>query len=160
MSVERFLCQAIELAKDNIREGGRPFAAVVVKDGEVIATGVNETHRSNDPTDHAELVALKKATRALGSPRLDGCEVYASGHPCPMCYGAMRLLGVSSVAHAYSQQDGEPYSLSTASIYAEMTRPLSEGAMKFAHVPVQNASSENIYAMWAEQNKSREKPAT
>ena len=65
--------------------GGRPFGAVVVRDGAVIARGVNEILATNDPTSHAELNALRAASRALGTPNLAGCEVYASGQPCPMC---------------------------------------------------------------------------
>ena len=93
---KRFLCQAIELARANIGKGGRPFGAVVVKDGEVVAAGVNEIHSTNDPTAHAELTAIRAASRKLGSPDLSGCVVYASGHPCPMCMAAMRLAGSCS----------------------------------------------------------------
>ena len=113
---QRFLCEAIELARANMDEGGRPFGAVVVRDVAVVATGVNEIVATNDPTAHAELVALRAASRALGSPNLAGCVVYASGHPCPMCMAAMRLSGVSEVYYAYSNDDGAPYGLSTAAI--------------------------------------------
>ena len=95
---ERFLRQAIELAYANIEKGGRPFGAVVVKDGAAIATGVNEVHATNDPTDHAEMVAIRAASRALGSASLDGCTVYASGQPCPMCMAALRVAGPAQVA--------------------------------------------------------------
>ncbi len=74
-NIERFLCEAIELARDNIGKGGRPFGAVIVKDGKVIARGVNEILATNDPTSHAELNAIRAASKALGSPRLDGCAV-------------------------------------------------------------------------------------
>lgn len=80
-----FLGQAVDLAMANVRDGGgRPFGALVVKDGEVIATGVNEIGATGDPTAHAELTAIRRAAQALGAPRLDGCVVYASGQPCPM----------------------------------------------------------------------------
>ena len=91
---QRFLCEAIALAEANMETGGRPFGAVIVKDGAVLATGVNEILSTNDPTAHAELMALRAASQALGSPNLAGCAVYASGHPCPMCMAAMRLAGV------------------------------------------------------------------
>ena len=77
MSAERFLCEAIDLARDNVRRGGRPFGAVLVKDGRTIATGVNEIAVTGDPTTHAELQAIRAASRVLGSPRLDGCVIYA-----------------------------------------------------------------------------------
>jgi len=80
---QRFLHDAIELARANLESGGRPFGAVIVKDGEVIATGVND-ESTNDPTAHAELTAIRAASRKLGSRNLEGCSVYASGHPCPI----------------------------------------------------------------------------
>lgn len=85
--VNRFLCEAIELAHANIARGGRPFGAVVVKNGEVIASGVNEIHSTNDPTAHAELTAIRAASRKLASPNLEGCAVYASGSSVPDVYG-------------------------------------------------------------------------
>jgi tRNA(Arg) A34 adenosine deaminase TadA len=148
MSTERFLCEAIELARDNLLKGGRPFGAVVVKDGAVIATGVNEMLATKDPTAHAELQAIRAASRELGMLRLDGCAVYASGHPCPMCLAAMRMAGISEVAYAYSNEDGEPYGLSTAAIYAELKKPLAEQSMKISYVPVRLHGKEDLYEMW------------
>ncbi|MFJ5370516.1 nucleoside deaminase [Bosea sp. CER48] len=145
---QRFLCDAIELAKANMHQGGRPFGAVVVRDGEVLATGVNEIVATNDPTAHAELVALRAASRKLGSPSLAGCAVYASGHPCPMCMAAMRLSGVSEVYYAYSNDDGAPYGLSTAAIYADLARPFAEQSMRISHVPVRLEDGPDLYADW------------
>jgi guanine deaminase len=145
---ERFLRQAIALAQANLQTGGRPFGAVIVRDGAVVATGVNEILSTNDPTAHAELTALRAASRTLGSPNLRGCAVYASGHPCPMCMAAMRLTGVSEVYYAYSNDDGAPYGLSTASIYAELAKPFSEQSMKISHVPVRPESGLDLYAEW------------
>lgn len=145
----RFLCEAIDLARANVRKGGRPFGAVVVKDGEIIASGVNEIYATNDPTAHAELNAIRAASRVLGSPDLTGCAVYASGHPCPMCLAAMRLAGVREVAYAYSNEDGAPFGLSTAPLYAELARPLAEQAMPMRHAPVQEAGP-GLYEEWAQ----------
>ena len=129
-TAERFLCEAIDLARDNVRKGGRPFGAVLVKDGTIIAKGVNEIHTTQDPTTHAELQAIRAASRVLGSPRLDGCVIYASGHPCPMCLSAMHLTGIREVTYAYSNEDGEPYGLSTAATYAELAKPLDRQSLK------------------------------
>src|SRR5690606_4128647 len=104
-ATERFLREAIALARANAERGGRPFGALVVKDGAVVATGVNEILATGDPTAHAELNALRAASHALGSPDLGGCTVFASGHPCPMCMAAMRISGVREVAYAYSNED-------------------------------------------------------
>lgn len=144
---ERFLREAIQLAHSNVTRGGRPFGAVLVKDGVVIATGVNEVMSSNDPTAHAALNAVRAASQKLGSPDLRGCAVYASGHPCPMCMAAMRLAGISEVTYAYSNDDGAPFGLSTAALYAELAKPFSEQSMTIRHVPVRLESAD-IYGEW------------
>ena len=136
MSTLHFLNMAIELARANIAAGGRPFGAVLVRDGQVLATGVNEILTSHDPTAHAELMAVRAASRKLGSPDLSGCAVCASGHPCPMCMAAMRLAGIREVAYAYSNDDGAPYGLSTAAVYADLAKPFEEQSMRIRHVPV------------------------
>ena len=146
--IRRFLCEAIALARSNMDKGGRPFGAVVVRGGEVVATGVNEIVATNDPTAHAELMAMRAAGRELGSPDLAGCAVYASGHPCPMCMAAMRLSGVSEVYYAYSNDDGAPYGLSTAAIYADLAKPFAEQSMKISHVPVRPEDGSDLYAEW------------
>lgn len=145
---DRFLSKAIELARANITQGGRPFGAVVVRDGEIIATGVNEILSTNDPTAHAELTAIRAASRKLGSPDLSGCSVYASGHPCPMCMAAMRMAGIGNVAYAYSNEDGIPYGLSTAAIYAELAKPFAEQSMRIRHLPVRLEGHLDLYAEW------------
>lgn len=147
-SEQRFLSEAIELAQANVEQGGRPFGAVVVKDGHIIATGVNEILRTNDPTSHAELNAIRAASQKLRSASLAGCAVYASGHPCPMCMAAMRLAGIGEVAYAYSNEDGAPYGLSTAAIYAELAKPFAEQSMKISYRPVRLESRTDLYVDW------------
>lgn len=151
----RFLCEAIELAHANIAKGGRPFGAVVVKNGEVIASGVNEIHSTNDPTAHAELTAIRVASRKLGSPNLEGCAVYASGHPCPMCMAAMRMAGVGKVTYAYSNDDGAPYGLSSAAVYADLAKPFAEQSMPIRYQPVRLAQHPDIYADWKRSQDKR-----
>ena len=143
-----FLAEAIALARANAERGGRPFGAVVVRDGAIIATGVNDILATGDPTAHAELGALRAASRVLGSPDLSDCTVYASGHPCPMCMAAMHLAGIGEVAYAYSNEDGAPYGLSTAAIYAELAKPFAEQSMTIRHVP---QGAPDIYADWQRQ---------
>lgn len=145
---QRFLSEAIELAHANVENGGRPFGAVVVKDGSIVATGVNEILRTNDPTSHAELNAIRAASQKLGSANLSGCTVFASGHPCPMCMAAMRMAGIGEVVYAYSNEDGEPYGLSTAAIYAELAKPFAEQSMKISYQPVRLESRTDLYVDW------------
>lgn len=143
-----FLREAIELAHANMEKGGRPFGAVVVRDGAIIATGVNEIAATNDPTAHAELMAIRAASATLNSPDLDGCAVYASGHPCPMCMAAMRLSGVRRVAYAYSNDEGAPFGLSTAAVYADLAKPFAEQSMRIEHLPVRLPTRPDLYASW------------
>ena len=146
--VERFLREAVALAAGNVRERrGRPFGAVLVKDGEVLATGVNEIAATGDPTAHAELQAIRAACRRTGAVRLDGCVVFASGHPCPMCLTAMYFTGIRQVYCAFSNETGEPFGLSTAAIYADLARPAGERAVQIASVPV-SFEGEHPYDAW------------
>ena len=145
---QRFLCEAIELARSNMDKGGRPLGAVFVREGELFATGVNEIVATNDPTAHAELTALRAASRKLASPSLAGCAVYASGHPCPMCMAAMRISGVSEVYYAYSNDDGAPYGLSSAAVYADLAKPFAEQSMKITYSPVRLEGGPDLYAEW------------
>ena len=148
MSDESFMREAVALARDNIGQGGRPFGAVLVRDGKILARAVNRTHETNDPTAHAELEAIRQASAELGTPRLDGATIHASGHPCPMCMAAMRLSGVSEVYYAYSNDDGAPFGLSTAAIYADLAKPFAEQSMKIAYVPVRPEAGPDLYAEW------------
>jgi len=148
MEHQAFMQLALAEARANILEGGRPFGAVLVRDGQVIARAANGIHLDHDPTAHAELLAMRAAGRALGSPRLDGCVIYASGQPCPMCLAAMHLSGVAAAYYAYANADGEPYGLSTAAVYAQMALPLDQ-----QHLPVQRLTpegEEGLYRAWQE----------
>ena len=86
---ERYMRQAINLSIENVRKGGGPFGAVIVRDGRVIATGTNRVVPGCDPTAHAEVTAIRNAARVLGTFDLSGCEIYTSCEPCPMCLGAI-----------------------------------------------------------------------
>ncbi|MGV3653312.1 MAG: nucleoside deaminase [Noviherbaspirillum sp.] len=143
-----FLRQAIGLAYANVENGGRPFGALIVKEGRIIARAVNEVMATNDPTAHAELLAIRAASRQLGAASLAGCSVFASGHPCPMCMGAMRLAGITEVTYAYSNEDGGPFGLSTADIYADLAKPFEEQSMRIRHVPARLEGRADLYAHW------------
>ena len=149
--IETFLKQAIDLAMESLRAtGARPFGAVLVKEGEVIATGVNEILATNDPTAHAELTAIREAARKLGTPRLDGCVIYASGHPCPMCLAAMHMTGIEAVYFAYDNEVGKVYGLSTAAIYDEMRKPFDQQKLKITCVPIRPEGID-LYDLWRRQ---------
>src|SRR5690625_4017791 len=105
--MDQFMERAIELALKNVREGGDPFGAVLVKDGDVIAEGVNESHLHYDVSGHAELLAIKRAQQKLQTNDLSGYTMYASGEPCPMCLSAMYFTGITEVFYAQSIEDAE-----------------------------------------------------
>ena len=152
MSTTSFIQEALNLAYRNADEGGRPFGAVVVKDGKIIASGINEILTTNDPTAHAELSAIRKASQVLGSSRLDGCIVYASGHPCPMCLAAIHMVGINEVHYAYSNEEAEPFGLSTQHIYNELAKPLSEQKVLIQYQPVRLDGKVDLYKYWKEKN--------
>jgi guanine deaminase len=123
---EIFLRQAIDLAVDNVKgQLGGPFAAIVVKDGEVIATGTNRVTHDNDPTAHAEVVAIRAACQRLRSFQLDGCEVYTSCEPCPMCLGAIYWARVKAFYFAADKDDAARGQFDDSFIYSELNKPVA-----------------------------------
>ncbi|NWF14390.1 nucleoside deaminase [Pseudomonas reactans] len=139
------LQRAIQLAQTNVAQGGRPFGAVLTRDGGVLVEAVNEIHLTQDPTAHAELLAIRAASRQLGT-RLDGCVIYASGQPCPMCLSAMYLCGVERVVFAASNEMAEPYGLSTAAIGQQLGLPVSEQRLPIQHLP--DEAMTTLYHQW------------
>ena len=115
-----FMREAVQLAQDNRAKGAQPFGAVLTRDGQRIATGVNEIVQTCDPTSHAEMQAVRAASAALKQPRLDGCVVYASGYPCPMCLAAMVGSGIETVYYAFDNADAAPYDMSSDAAYAAL----------------------------------------
>jgi guanine deaminase len=121
-----FLQQAIELATENVLRDGGPFAALIVKGGVVIAVGVNQVTRNNDPTAHAEVVAIREACRVLGDFQLAGCDMYSSCEPCPMCLGAIYWARPERVFFAATQADAAAAGFDDTFIYEQIKLPGSE----------------------------------
>lgn len=115
----RWIARAIQLAEENVRAGGGPFGAVIVRDGQLIAEGVNEVTLVNDPTAHAEVTAIRAAGKALGSFDLSGTEVYASCEPCPMCLGAIYWARIDVVYFAADRHDAANAGFADEFIYQE-----------------------------------------
>ena len=143
------LQRAIALARANVVQGGRPFGAVLTRHGKVLVEAVNEIHLTQDPTAHAELLAIRTASRQLGA-RLDGCVIYASGQPCPMCLSAMYLCGVERVVFAASNEMAEPFGLSTAAIGQQVGLPVGEQRLPIKHLP--DAAMNPLYHQWKAQH--------
>jgi guanine deaminase len=122
-----FMARAIALSLENVQQGaGGPFAALVVKDGKIVAEGANEVTATNDPTAHAEVVAIRAACRKLNSFDLQGCEIYTSCEPCPMCLGAIYWARPARVYYANSAADAARAGFDDAFIYQEIARPHPE----------------------------------
>jgi len=147
---EKYLLESIRLAMENVRERKTwPFGAVLVRNGEVLARAVNEVEALCDPSAHAEMQAVRAASRAQNSTDLSGSTVYASGYPCPMCLTAMYLAGVKEVYFAYSNEDGAPYDLSAERGYVEIARPVEQREMKLAGLRVR-PEGQDLYEAWRE----------
>ena len=141
-----FMRRAIQLAVDNARNGGGPFAALVVRHGEVIAQGVNRVTASNDPTAHAEVVAIRAACEALGQFHLDGCTLYATCEPCPMCLGAIYWAHVDRVLYASTRSDAAESGFDDAHIYYEIERPAGEREIPMQ--PCMRDAGQAPFAAW------------
>lgn len=137
---ERFLAMAIGEAERGVAAGdGGPFGAVVVKDGAVLASGHNRVTSTNDPTAHAEVVAVRAACATLKSFQLDGCDVYASAEPCPMCMGALYWARPRGIYFAATREDAARAGFDDAFIYDELARPLNARRIPVRHVAIETA---------------------
>jgi tRNA(Arg) A34 adenosine deaminase TadA len=122
-----FMARAIQLSLDNVHsDRGGPFGAVVVKDGAVIAEGSNQVTSTNDPTAHAEVVAIREACRNLALFDLEGCEIYCSCEPCPMCLGAIYWARLSRIYFANAGEDASRIGFDDSLIYRELSEPHSQ----------------------------------
>lgn len=143
---ERWLSVAADLALESLREGGGPFGAVIVKDGEVIGRGKNRVTLWNDPTAHAEVTAIREAARTLGSFFLEGCNLYSSCEPCPMCLGAVYWARVAAVYYASTRHDAAQAGFSDAFIYAEIALPTQKRYIPFYRL--ENAAADKVFEAW------------
>jgi len=149
-----FLKRAIEIARQGIRRGFGPFGAVIVKDGEIISEANNTVVLSHDPTAHAEVLAIRKASDILGSHDLTGCILYCSCEPCPMCLGAIYWGGLTKVVYASDRFEAEASGFSDNLIYNEINLDPTRRKIEFEHKP--EAGGDEVFRIWNEtENKSR-----
>lgn len=125
------MVDAIQLSMDNIKNGGGPFAAVIVKDGKIIATGANSVTKNNDPTAHAEVNAIRKACEVLKTFDLSGCTIYTSCEPCPMCLGAIYWAHIGKVFYGNNKTDARHIGFDDSFIYDEIELPIEQRKVKF-----------------------------
>ena len=145
--------RAIDLAIENVRSGrGGPFGAVIVRGGEIIAEGVNQVTSHNDPSAHAEIVAIRRACQLTGHFELKDCEIYASCEPCPMCLGAIYWARLGGLYFAANRQDAAAIGFDDSLIYNEIALDLSE-----RQIPTLNLMREQGLAAFREWSQSATK---
>ncbi len=144
------MARAIQLSIENVRTGrGGPFGAVVAKGGEIIAEGVNCVTATNDPTAHAEIIAIREACRKLGAFELDGCEIYTSCEPCPMCLGAIYWARPDRVYFGNTAADAADAGFDDSLIYREIQQPHSQ--RKIPMVPMMREEALEGFRTWKKQ---------
>lgn len=152
---QQFMRAAIELAQygmDN-NEGG-PFGAVVVKDGQIVGRGNNRVTSTNDPTAHAEVVAIRDACKNLNNFQLDGCIIYTSCEPCPMCLGAIYWARPKKIFYACSREDAANVNFDDAFIYDEIPLPIHE--RKIEMTQVLQEEGQQVFKAWGEKTDREE----
>ena len=146
---KKFMREAIRLSMENVQSGnGGPFGTVIVKNGKIIATGVNEVTKSNDPTAHAEMIAIRNACEKLNSFQLDGCDIYCSCEPCPMCLGAIYWARPKSIYFANSKKDAAEINFDDNVIYQEIKLPIHE--RKLTITQLLRDEAQFVFLQWQE----------
>ena len=154
MSNEQFMREAIDLAVNNVKTGGGPFGCVIVRDGKVVARGVNRVTQTNDPTAHAEVVAIREACKALNSYQLTDCELYSSCEPCPMCLAAIYWARPKRVYFAATKDDAAAAGFDDSLIYQEIAMPHERRKISIEQMSRQEAM--RAFEEWAKSpNKVR-----
>jgi guanine deaminase len=144
---DQFMQKAIRQSQIGMKSGeGGPFGCVIVKDGEVIASAHNEVLSSNDPTAHAEMVAIRLACQHLGTHQLTGCTLYTSCEPCPMCLGAIYWARPNAVYFANTKQEAAHIGFDDHFIYNEIAKPLGERNIRMIHLPQPEATA--VFDEW------------
>lgn len=141
------MAAAIELSQESVSSGGGPFGAVIVKDGEIIGRGLNRVTIWNDPTAHAEIVAIREACKHLHSFQLKDCIVYSSAEPCPMCFGAMYWARPRAVYFANTRKDAAAIGFDDALIYNEAATLHADRKIPFHQIMRDEALT--VFKLWA-----------
>lgn len=152
---QSFLDKAIELSRKGMHSGqGGPFGCVIVKDGKIIGEGCNQVTATNDPTAHAEVVAIRNACKTLQSFQLTGCDVYASCEPCPMCLGAIYWARPQRVIYANTKEEAAAINFDDHFIYDEIEKPDEQRQILFIHQPDKKAKE--VFEEWRKKGNKME----
>lgn len=152
---EEFMRRAIELALKNVKDNkGGPFGCVIVKDNKIISEGVNLVTTSNDPTAHAEVLAIRQACQTLNNFILTGCELYTTSEPCPMCLSAIYWAHIDKIFFAGSHHDASKAGFDDSHIYHELSQDISE--RKIPMHQLMQKEAQNIFQEWIKSDKKVE----
>jgi len=144
---EKFMRIAIELSEQNVNEStGGPFGAVIVKDGVIVASSANKVVQQNDPTAHAEVSAIRLACQKLGTHNLEGCVIYTSCEPCPMCLGAIYWAHISTIYYGNTKADAANIGFDDHFIYLELERPMHQRKLQIVQLLRNEALS--AFKLW------------
>lgn len=146
MTKQELMQRAIDLAVENVRNGGGPFGAVIARGGEIVAEGVNRVTSQHDPTAHAEVQAIRKACSELNTFDLTGLDIYASCEPCPMCLGAIYWAHLDHLYFAGTKDDAARIGFDDAFIYKELPLPIHE--RKLPTEAMMNAEAQAPFVDW------------
>ncbi|MBO7082685.1 MAG: nucleoside deaminase [Bacteroidales bacterium] len=145
---KRFMREAIRLADESVKNGGGPFGAVIVKDGEIVAGSSNSVTIDNDPTAHAEVNTIRKACKKLGTFDLSDCVIYTSCEPCPMCLGAIYWAHLRCVYYGNTKKDARDIDFADDFIYEELDKPIDRRSVPFINMLREEAL--NSFKLWTE----------
>lgn len=154
MNKEQFMQQAIDLSKNSVKNGGGPFGAVIVRNGEVIAEASNSVTIDNDPTAHAEVNCIRKATRKLNRFDLSDCEIYTSCEPCPMCLGAIYWARLARIYYANDRKDAANIGFDDDFIYREI--PVDPAQRQKPMEQLMRNEALEAFKMWEENDEKTE----
>jgi guanine deaminase len=144
---EEFIMKAISIAQKGLdNNSGGPFGAVVVRNNEVIAKGSNQVTSTNDPSAHAEIVAIRRACKKLGTFQLTGCQIYSSCEPCPMCLGAIYWARPDALYFASTREDAAQAGFDDSFIYSQIDIPYSD--RKIPTVQIKTKEADFLFQEW------------
>ncbi|MEP6944556.1 MAG: nucleoside deaminase [Acidobacteriota bacterium] len=152
---KHFMMRAVELARQGVdANAGGPFGCVIVKDGKIVGEGSNSVTSTNDPTAHAEIVAIRDACSNLGTFQLDGCTVYTSCEPCPMCLGAIYWSRPAAIFYAGTQTDAAGAGFDDEAFYKEIGKPNAERQMPMINLLREEA--QKVFQYWNDKTDKTE----
>ena len=153
MNEQELMSRALELAKENVANGGWPFSAVLAKDGEILAEAVNSVQETHDPSDHAEIAVIRKASKKLKSPNLEGTTMFVVGLPCPMCLTCMIMAKVTDVVFAVdvASKDAALSKLPlTDGLYDLISENYGSKVVKYRHLKDYSEQGVEVFKGWNE----------